>query len=202
MLNVVVQADAFGSTLNLSLLRTTEQSIQMAGVLVAAQGDLLLSSSLEVSSDAGLEGVLIDNHGVFTAVSDGEQENFEYTLEPLVITTTTNQFTLWHGSITDTARDVRYQSFALEDPFPLLILPIVGAVVGVSWLWQRHANQDKSAGQVIKDTVEQARVEDRPVRVVQESDSEVSFFGIRFKARSKFEADIGEPRRQEPRRQE
>jgi hypothetical protein len=192
MLNIVVQADAFDSTLNLSLLRTTERSIQMAGVLVAAQGDLLLSSLLDVSSDEGLEGVLIDSHGVFTAVSDGEQENFQYALDPVVITEWAHRFTLWHGSITDDIQGIRYQSFALEDPFPLIILPIAGAVAGVSWLWRRHAKQDKSAGETIKDSVELAKTEGRSVHIVQESDSEVSVAGLRFKAKSKFEVDIGE----------
>jgi hypothetical protein len=188
-LNIVVADHEFGSTLNLSLLHTTDRSVQMAGVLVAARGDLLLSSLLEVSGDAPFGDNYFEDDGVFEALSDGESEIFRYEFGSQE---TASPFTLWHASIISETTRLRYQSFALEDPFPLIILPIAGAVVGVQWLWRRHAKQDQSAGQMMKDSVDQARAEGRSTRLVQESESEVSFMGLKYKAKSKFQADIGE----------
>ena len=162
----------------------------MAGVLVAAQGDLLLSSSLEVSPGTALGNLPVESKGSFTAVYEGEGVVFQYEFYPQ--TAMPGQFTLWHASVRDQSAGINYQAFALEDPLPLVILPILGAVAGVTWLVKRHHKADKSAAEIIRDTVKQANEKGDPVQLSQESESQINVFGIKFKAKSKFTVSVPE----------
>jgi hypothetical protein len=190
-LDVVVHDREFGATLNLSLRSLSTRGISMAGVVLADSGRVLLSSSLDIGWRSAPGDVALGDDGVFTAGLDGALEEFQYRLRSNELE---SSFTLTSADIAVRRTGIQYKAFALDDPIPLLVLaPIAGAVVGMAWLWQRHAKQDKSAGATIKDLVEKAGKDNRKVDFSYETESEVTMpGGFKVKAKSKFEARTGE----------
>jgi hypothetical protein len=191
-LDLILHDATTGTSINLALLGVTDQSGAMAGLTVVRSERLILETQLQFwITDSG-NGQPDMTEGELLIETQGEDEEaFSYRGHTSDVG---GPYGLLETTVTSDATGVAYRTFALEDPFPLILLaPIAGVVAGGIWLWRRHKHGDATGIQTIQGAIKDAQLANKPVNVRHESISTITLpFGVRVEAKNILEVKTGE----------
>ncbi len=210
-----------GTALSSSLVFANESTAFLAGTTVLPEPTLPLGIGLALRWDAPTDITSLEEAGVMTIETEESFEQLTYWLRPLEpispagldltasaalaaagVTTddphitaslqALRQYRLWQCSLTSADPLIDYRVFVIEDPIPLIIAAtIAGGAAGLGWLARRHARQDKTGSEIIRERVDTAVKEGRSVDVEEESESEVRLGPLHVKAKTTIRTRIG-----------
>jgi|SRR5450759_1105989 len=189
-LDLVLRDAEDDTAINVTLQSSGGGSLLMAGTLSLPSLFVPLPISIEAEIPEDDSRFEATDEGSFSLDWNGEGERFAYYTR---VYDTASKYVLRHTRVSSNGGTSDYHVFTVDDPFPLLLLiPIGAAVAGAAALKRRHARQDKTNSEVVKEVVEGAMAAGKPIEVTNTTKSKMHIRGLGdIEFESKIEVKVG-----------